>query len=281
MRLGLVHSTIGVPAPLRSLTWKTCRREVHFLEEPFGALPPGAVVDADAYRLLLEVVCGLHSPIVGETEVQAQFKAFIATAAGAGRDDLARLCQQLLFDAKSVRHNHLQGFGARSYGALTRPHLIGRRLVLVGTGALAREIAAAAPPDLPLDVWGRRAPDGAMFAGRPITLRLLSGLLGSQSSTDPSTVVVAAPISSLHLDRVLESYSNVLNAVDLRAAGERTSWPAGLPLVTLDDVFQAGSTTDDAGLERLDAARNEIGSRSTAFMNRAAYRPFGWDDLCA
>ena len=34
--------------------------------------------DEAAYAHLLEVICGLGSPIVGETEVMSQFKAFAA-----------------------------------------------------------------------------------------------------------------------------------------------------------------------------------------------------------
>ena len=103
------------------------------------AAPPEAVFDKEAYALLLELVCGLHSPILGETEVQAQFKTFASEAASAGRDTLGRLCQRVLRDAKYVRSTHLQGFGAHSYGALALRHFRGSRLAVIGAGALAAE----------------------------------------------------------------------------------------------------------------------------------------------
>src|SRR5207249_910336 len=96
------------------------------------------------YRFLLEVICGLNSPIVGETAVMGQFKEFSLQARfpktpwGAF---LSRLMSNLLIDAKRVRHDHLQGIGSQSYGSLVRQHVKGMPTVAVlGAGKLAREI---------------------------------------------------------------------------------------------------------------------------------------------
>lgn len=280
MRLALLHRTDSGPAPERSLTWKTCRREMHFLDEPIAALPSGALADAEAYQLLLEVVCGLHSPILGETEVQAQFKSFAAEAAASGRDDLARLCQWLLADAKTVRHEHLQGFGARSYGALAMAHFSGTHLVVVGTGALAAEVTGAAPPDVPVDVWGRRLPVGGAFDSPAVRFRLI-GQDEWPMSAEPSTLVVAAPVSAPDLEMVAAHYPAFERVVDLRAGSERTPWPPAIPVVTLDDIFRGAEPIEGQSLERIAIARRDIASRSMSFMSRSELRPFGWDDLCA
>lgn len=62
----------------------TCLRKIFFCEEVdlhqyLDALKPEDQIlrGEKAISLLLEILCGLHSPIVGETQVFGQFKQFI------------------------------------------------------------------------------------------------------------------------------------------------------------------------------------------------------------
>src|SRR5438067_8464678 len=146
-----------MPAVLNSLEWQTCLRRILFLNsndnravieaaEGGKAVPPTVEVfrGQEAYRFLLEVICGLNSPIVGETAVMGQFKEFSLQARfpktpwGAF---LHRLMSNLLIDARRVRHDHLQGIGSQSYGSLVRQQVKGMPTVAVlGAGKLAREI---------------------------------------------------------------------------------------------------------------------------------------------
>src|SRR4051794_7116700 len=60
----------------------------------------------DAYRFLLEVICGLHSPLVGETEVYGQLKNKVATTTfelSPWTTNLQRMFRSLFQDAKLVR----------------------------------------------------------------------------------------------------------------------------------------------------------------------------------
>jgi hypothetical protein len=97
-----------------------------------------------AYRFLLQVICGLHSPLVGETEVYGQFKQAVATfplpTTPVGKQ-LERLFQSLLADAKKIREAHLQDLGSQSYGSLLRRELKGlSRIRILGAGHLVQEI---------------------------------------------------------------------------------------------------------------------------------------------
>src|SRR5581483_5417622 len=80
-----------MPAVLNGIEWQTCLRRILFLnanesaatiaELENGKLPLATVEvfkGQNAYRFLLETICGLHSPIVGETAVKGTFKAFPA-----------------------------------------------------------------------------------------------------------------------------------------------------------------------------------------------------------
>src|SRR4051812_23076807 len=119
------------------LVWATCLRSLKF-----GGTPDAGdefYTQQDAYRFLLEVICGLKSPIVGETEVFGQFKIF--SQEWVKREPKrATLIQKLLSDAKAIRSRHLTGLGVQSYGSWVRGKLTHNRVHFLGAGQLAREI---------------------------------------------------------------------------------------------------------------------------------------------
>jgi len=283
VRLALIHRTpSAVPPPVDSTAWRTCLREIHFLPGHRIPFESGVVTDADAYALLLEVVCGLRSPLIGETEVQAQFKEFLASEAARENRGLRQLGQRVLGDAKRIRHKHLQGFGAHSYGRLTRGHLAGQRVAVIGTGALASEVINAAPGEVAVDVWGRSAdrlrqsrPEGVTF----FPLGDATAHAGMQ--TDGSTIVVAAPVGAEDLSRVMDCYRDVHGVVDLRSSDQQTPIGAGIPVVLLADLLTEAARTEVGGAPRVRAAKADINQLASAFVRLEEFRPFGWDDVCA
>jgi glutamyl-tRNA reductase len=138
-----------VPTAFTNLQWQTCLRRIVFLRRAELTLLPAQLdlevyCGRDVYQFLLEVICGLHSPLLGENAVMGQFRKFRASAQFSntlwGRF-LRTLTTDLLVDARLVRHHHLQGLGSQSYGSLIRRYLKGRSSVAVlGAGSLAREI---------------------------------------------------------------------------------------------------------------------------------------------
>src|SRR5258708_36513750 len=76
-----------MPAVLNGLEWQTCLRRILFLNRfENSALIEAAENDSmfpgsmeiyrgrDAYGFLLEVICGLNSPLLGETQASEQIK---------------------------------------------------------------------------------------------------------------------------------------------------------------------------------------------------------------
>src|SRR6058998_3280093 len=121
MPLAIVNREPGVhPIPPGTAVWRTCLREVTFADH--GAGEARALIEGDAYRLLLEILCGLQSPMLGETQVMGQFKAFLASL-GPDHGWLNRLGQRLLADAREIRTRYLQGLGSRSYGSAVRRYV--------------------------------------------------------------------------------------------------------------------------------------------------------------
>ncbi len=138
----------AIAAPAWHL-WPTCLRQlalgsVHELGSielhPEDQIHRGL----DAYRVCFEIACGLHSPLVGETEVFGQFKKasdswnLPNTPIGL---ELRRFIQGLLADVKKVRSRHLADLGSQSYGSLLRRELKATRDIhILGGGQLVEEI---------------------------------------------------------------------------------------------------------------------------------------------
>jgi hypothetical protein len=278
VQLALIHQSPGAqPLPGGTPVWRTCLREVAFVNH-------AAVIDescrvvtgADAYALLVEVVSGLRSPFAGETEVQAQFKAFLASLDPAADGELLSLGQRVLADARLIRRTHLQGVGVGAYGqSVARRVRAGRRVALVGTGALAATIRARLEAKHRIDQWGRRPQPG-----REGYYLLAAAALRPVCPDDATSLVVAAPASQPDLEAVAGCYRRLMEVIDLRASDHRTPVRRGRRAVTLDDLFRE---TVPSGPEatRVAAARSEITRLAKAFESRESLRPFGWDDLCA
>ncbi len=249
-------------------TFRTCVRDVFFMDEDAEATHT-ILEDGAAYARVLEVVCGLHSPMAGETQVQGQFKTFLDSLVAPDITWLRRLGQQILSDARVIREQHLRGLGSRTYGSAVRRHAqTSARVAIIGAGALAQEIQAYVEETHTVDVWTRA--------------RLQQQLQVPVSSvaTDTTTLVVAAPVDAVVIATVAAAYPALTRIIDLRAADEATPLPAGVPTQTLTDVF-ADTQTAGASSTKLDAARTAAARCGRRFDAREELHPFGWEDLCA
>lgn len=292
MALAIVNREPGLePVEAGLPVWRTCLREVIFAEDldDIRAIRHAgrSLVDGEAYRLLLEILCGLQSPMLGETQVMGQFKTFLASVE---REQgwLYRLGQRLLADARDIRTRHLQGLGSRSYGSAVRRYLENAtHTVLIGTGKLAGEILPFLADDgRAVDQWGRAPQDAAALAelrrpDMPFQYRLLDSA-DTFAGPDVSTVlIIAAPVPSDVVDRVAASYPGLLCIIDLRGELDLQPVRTPVPVVTLQDLFARMRATHATAARHIDLARAEIASRSRRYELRDELRPFGWDDLCA
>lgn len=260
--------------------WRTCLRDIAFVEHGTAISAPAALFQDDAaYAHLLAVICGLESPIIGETEVMSQFKIFVAglpSEHAAIRD----VSDRLLADAKVVRARHLVGLGSRSYGSAVRRRVRGcSRIALVGTGILAGEILPfLRDGGRQLDLWGRR--DSLPWDLSGITYRRLDAN-DDATFTGRAAIVVAAPIASPDIGRLRQRYADVVRLIDLRAEGRHDPPPPFPSVVTLDDIFVELAAAAHISDRCAASAREEIRRCARAFVTRAKLNPSGWHDLCA
>ena len=280
MSVSVVQSASGqgrcVPG---SVVWRTCLREIAFVEAPAVSGDPGALHDEAAYAHLLEVICGLGSPIVGETEVMHQFKMFVA-GLPAEHAVIRDMSERLLVDAKVVRARHLVGLGSRSYGSAVRRHVRDcSRVALVGTGMLAQKILPFLHDEgRTVDLWGRR--ESPAWDAPGAVYRQLDSANDSRL-TGASAIVVAAPIASAAIAALRGRYPDLVRLIDLRGEARSDPPPPVPSLVTLDDVYAELNAAEQATDRQAAAARAAIRRCAQAFVTRAKLNPSGWHDLCA
>jgi glutamyl-tRNA reductase len=262
--------------PLPGVAWRTCVREITFVEPGAPAAgDPRALHDETAYAHLLEVICGLDSPMFGETEVMHQFKQF---AEGLVQGPWRELSQMLLADARAVRARHLIGLGSRSYGSAVRRHVRDcHRVAVIGTGILAREVVPfLADGSRRVDLWGRR---DSFDTDLPLVTYHRLG--ERRAFDDAAALVVAAPVTSLDIVGLGSRYCEVTLLIDLRAEGVQDPPPPLAPIVTLAEVFDEVQRAERSVDGRVAAAKVDIRRHARAFATRAKLNPSGWHDLCA
>ena len=136
---------------------KTCQRHLMIalgeIEIPSpnisGAGRPDEEVECrgqEAYHYLLEVVCGIQSRVLAESEIVGQFKqAYGQYLQSPKRQrELIQILEKLLKDAKQIRSHYLEGVGQKTYAAITRKlvfeQAIPKRILIMGTGGLAQDV---------------------------------------------------------------------------------------------------------------------------------------------
>ena len=131
--------------------WKTCMRTIFLGDErivaPVWIGSPFQVYKGyAAYKMLLEVVSGLHSRLFGETEVMRQFREAFRNEVlpkNSFGEYLMKLRDEIIEDSRKLRSGYLRNLGDQSYGGLAH-RLLGktRTVTIIGTGQLAEQILA-------------------------------------------------------------------------------------------------------------------------------------------
>lgn len=221
--------------------WSTCLRSIAFGGANLYAdqIQSGDQVleGCEAYEFLLQVVCGLHSPVKGETEVHGQYKKFLEEAKERLSREEYRVLHDVHVDAKRVRTLHLRHLGSQSYGSFCRRQVRGLGEVnLIGSGHLVRELLPwLAKSEATLRVFCRSAAaKREEFQSRFPNVQVEE--LYSAPISAGSAVVVAAPVRAHELSQwMAPNRPRVI--IDLRA--ESAEDPLPMENFSLKDVFQA------------------------------------------
>lgn len=273
------------------LLWETCRRKIYFYldETGFVADGRGFMNGLEAESFLLEVLCGLHSPVIGETEILGQFRQFINVNSKHEWVQKFQSRMQVWFSLiKEVREKYLYNFGSQSYGGYLRRVLQNQNNVqIIGAGSLVEDVLPWLQPKN-VQVFARNIEKSQIQMMKHFSHFVEAG--GSLSlhplmdSLPPAeALVVAAPISHEQLKAIIANSTQKWKyVIDLRRDAKLfndrdqqiESW------ITLDNVMEFFSQQKDLLAARQKQAIKAVEEWRLAQMDKVILRPFGWEDLC-
>jgi glutamyl-tRNA reductase len=259
------------------MDWSTCVRQMRIgFKDWLKDSESEGVQGRQAYELLLEVICGLHSPMLGETEVFGQFRERVLKSEEHPR--LAKLGLNLISDAKRIRDGFLTNLGANSYGSLTRKYTKSHcDVAIFGSGQLAREILPWMKDKTAVKVLAREAQKKDFTAFKNVEV------LSLEAQTSSTALVIAAPVESADLKNWVVNFGkNISLVIDLRETSSRDGFSStGISTVVLQDLFSELNSNQEQIRERIDLAKAAIQKISEERLKTQEIRPFGWDDICA
>jgi glutamyl-tRNA reductase len=273
----------SVPERDDLFAFKTCLRHIYFGhgdgESVFEDLAPEQGFEiyenVKAYQFALEVLCGLHSPVVGETEVFGQFKSFCQ--AGEFPYALKQIFNNIFTDVKRVRGQHLINLGGQSYGSLIRKLLSSPAHVsVVGAGVFVRDLLPWIYKDQnQIEVFAR----DPVKARRDLLSfsRLKVNHMGENKVTS-SVAIIAAPLSSREIEELISSADTLV--IDLRGESRKDPCTKFSNYQDLNEFFEKIQMNQSQILNAKALALTKIDEISQKRFYTENPRPFGWEDIC-
>lgn len=276
----------------QGLQWQTCLRKVVLLNRTMPVIYPSdsslEIYQAEhAYQFLLETICGLHSPLLGETEVLGQFREFCFSTRfpqNAWGQFLRQLTTELLTDAKRIRQQHLQNLGSHSYGSLARQALKGFPVIAVlGAGQLVQELLPWLTQHAEVRVFARNPQRAADSLGEQASITIAD--LHSRASewdSDKNGLIVAAPLTATEIKAWVEMQGTAFaKTLDLRGESAHDPLTLAGEVIGLADFFASLESERQHAEQRATAARTAIAQLAARQLRQLQCRPYGWEDLCA
>ena len=218
--------------------WTTCVRSL--LIAP-SDLQTGQKYDeiyrgVEATQFLTEIVAGLKSPMLGETEVHGQFKEFISQVESDISEKLYLELMSVHFLARKVRAEFLKNLGCQSYGSFARKKMKEvKELTVFGSGQLAKEI-------LPWLVKNRNPVRVVSRQPHAVSDEILS--IPNVEVVDYNSLpqsmnglIITAPLSSEQIESSIQG-KGTQYILDFRGESRRDPLAPSYHAISLDDVFE-------------------------------------------
>lgn len=264
------------------LVWQTCLRQI-FLFDPLEVekieLLEGnqLFIGLQAESFLAQVLCGLKSPLIGETEVFGQFKVWWKSIPEENKfkQKFKGRIEALFALVKTVRKETLCGHGSQSYGSLLRRHLApGETVEVIGAGHLAREIIPWIQNKSTCRIWCRD-PEKAKGLGSEVVNLKTEKMLSR-------VIVCAASLNHNELNDFMIKHSVTF---EHKLFDFRSNSISFVPFLKLkfhkkleDFSSQFESNRSEIEKKALEATAT-IQNWAALQESKLIVRPYGWEDL--
>jgi glutamyl-tRNA reductase len=270
----------------QALVWKTCQREIYFFDAQLNFdfephLKDQVYSGLEAEVFLAEVLCGLKSSLIGETEVFGQFKIWWKNLPQDSHFKLKfqNRIETLFALVKTVRENALCGHGSQSYGSLLRKNLkAGEPVDIIGADHLVQEILPWIKNKSAHRIWCRN-PEKAK-ANQISQAQCILSL--EDHSILSEVVVIAAPLSHAVLTQwlVKRGLTKGHRIFDFRSDSAEYHPPIKLALHFKLEDFSSKFDVHQIEIEKkAKAALKLIQKWRDTQESKVQVRPYGWDDL--
>lgn len=228
-----------------------------------------------AYQFLLETVCGLHSPVVGETEVFGQFKNF--KHSNTWSYPLKLVLDNVIADTKRTRDQFLKDLGGQSYGSVVRKHAREfKSVAFIGAGAFTLELLPWVYKEgKNITLYVR---DPKKVQGLQERFPRVSIMEWGKETIVADMVIVAAPVAAEQISAFVSC--GVKLVMDLRGESRQDACTEFEKYIPLEDVFRTIEIHQKQILNAKALALEEISGLTLKRSLFEVMRPFGWDDIC-
>lgn len=235
----------------------------------------------NAYSFILEILSGLHSPMLGETEVFGQFKNQMMQQKEL-TSYLSPWISWIYEDVKKVRTQCLQNLGSQTYGSWVRSLIPrARPLIILGAGQMCKKIYPyIQSPQHSIQIVNRTPEKVKDQYSCPVLS--FQDLINLQE-LPVADIIIAAPLSQEDLRNWFEKNPlKIYNYLDLRGEfGPLDEVDTKGFKMGLKQFFDLQSKQKESLQVRVSEAKNYINNLSQTRFGYCFNRPWGWDDVCA
>jgi glutamyl-tRNA reductase len=264
--------------------WKTCMRTIYISDVRVfdsSALVPASGYDVyfgyEAYKLLLKVVSGIKSRLLGETEISSQFKEIFSNLnlpKNSLGEYLRNLRDQIIEDSRKIRSKYLVGLGDQSYGGMANKYLGNVKTVaIVGTGNLSHKMIP----------WLKENKRRVLLVGRNLEkLEMFQSKFGVEILSlenyipQEEAIVIAAPV---RVESFFADVKSEMKLIDFREDNFNESFSANIEYKSFSAMLGSLQEQEERNANLRSKLESVVNDLSEERENSSQNFFYGWEDI--
>ncbi len=264
--------------------WKTCMRTIYISDVRVfdsSALVLSSGYDVyfgyEAYKLLLKVVSGIKSRLLGETEISSQFKEVFSNLnlpKNSLGEYLRNLRDQIIEDSRKIRSKYLVGLGDQSYGGMANKYLGNvKSVAIIGTGNLSHKMIP----------WLKQNQRRVLLVGRNLEkLEMFQSKFGVEIRSlenyipEEEAIVIAAPV---RLESFFKGSDSRIKLIDFREDNFNESFSANIQYKSFSAMLGSLQEQEERNANLRSKLESVVNDLSEVRENSSQNFFYGWEDI--